>query len=737
MSILRTAVQYGATNHNLINVEIDTAYDFGDGNHTIEVSGDKTDIKTGNGNSNIKSYGNEANVTTGNGNNKIVSYGSDASITTGSGNQKITSIGDNKTIVTDGGDDDITFIGDGCTLEAGDGNNKVIFWGNNTDIKTGNGDDDIKTFDQVYDEEDYSDLAQAFIATLPTGVWEDWNRIARHQIDYICKKSLMSKSQTWVYEDTYDVYTIFSRYINGLKNVNIDMGGGENTASLTVDKASSNIVDNGKKVNLSNSNIKFNEDDSLDTVLDKRNETKLDVKTKSNTRWGGVFVAAAIATIATIATWGAAAPLMTGALAACGASAATATTVGTVIGCGLGAMGAIAGSISLSEIGYKAATGQTLHTGDWVNAGASALAFAGGWAAVAGNAMRGTYAASQGDYVGAAVSFAAAGLGATGADCLGYGTVEGTDQLSTIGKFAHGVNLAANGVNIVDKGIKIAEGDAKFGDWASLGSSIVSSCYSGSSLASGKDTCLAIKTEKPKKDEKTETTGGKNETADKSVTEKPTNVSGKKPAVTNNNNQKSQDGADLNGKDHIVGTPDKNGGATAGNSAAKDQHWTDYVGDCVSDVVEIPGILIGKSISGLGSFIGKDNMVGEFLVSGGDKITGISKWMGNIVGNPWDTVSSLLTSTNNVKTESNDASTPAQSQESKWDRFVTKAKEVGSDMVDEAIEIGGNIVDGACDAYYAVTGATHPITYYANINGTLNHTFKNDEEYDDEPLIRW
>lgn len=604
MSILRTAVQYGAINTNITNVEIDTAYDLGDGNHAVKVSGDKTSVKTGNGNSNIKSYGNNADVTTGNGNNVIVSYGDDSSITTGSGNQKITSIGDNKTIVTDSGDDDITFIGDGCTLNAGDGENKVIFWGNDTNITTGAGNDDIKTFDQVYDEEDLSDIAQAFLATLPTEIREEWDRIARHQIDYICQKSLMSKSQTWVYEDTYDVYTIFYRYINGLKNVNIDMGGGVNTASLTVDKETANIIDNGKSVlskdrygnikqNETTGNITFNKNDSLDTVLDKRNETKLDVKTKSNTRWGGVFVAAAAAVAATVLTWGAALPYVISAASA---------------------------AVTACDFGYKAATGQTLHTGDWVNAGAAALTMGGGGLVTIGGTMRGVYAASQGDWVTAGMNLL---------------PIAGGFISPTVGNVC---NMIGTGINIVDKGTKIAEGDAKLGDWLSLGLSAAS--FYGSYV---------------------DVTTPSTTTTDSS-----------------SNDSTNKTGNDLNGKEPIKVTPDKNGPAT-----------TDTNKDLGSYLAK-PGDVINEGAISLGNKLGAngDNIFGN-IVGGGVSIAG------QIIGTPLS-----------------------------W---------AGEFIGDTASWIGTN----GYSAYNSLKGNITLPDAVNSMNSTVNLICRNDEEYDDEPTLEW
>ena len=283
MGALSNAAAIGAISYNVKDVETNIDINLGNGNHDLEIDGSGNDISVGNGNSNIKVVGSNSNVKTGDGNNKIVHYGSNSIISTGDGNQNITSIGDGKTITTGDGDDDVTFIGDNITLDGGNGDNNVVFWGNNVNINLGNGNDDVATFDQIYNQGGYDDLNAVFLSTLGTDIWEDWNKISRHQIDYIVKKSLMSKSRTWVYEDTYQVDTYFSRYVNGLKNVNIDLGGGSNTANLTIDKATSSVIDNGKEVIGRNAlgqltskseNVKLNEDYSYDTLLDSRKETR-------------------------------------------------------------------------------------------------------------------------------------------------------------------------------------------------------------------------------------------------------------------------------------------------------------------------------------------------------------------------------------------------------------------------------------------------------------------------------
>jgi len=624
------AMAVGAVSYNVKDVQTNIEIDLADGNHDLEIDGSGNSVSVGNGNQNIKVVGSNTNVKTGDGNSKIVHYGSNSSISTGNGNQDITSIGDNKQITTGDGDDDVTFIGDNVTLDGGNGDNNVVFWGNNATITLGDGNDDVATFDQIYNQGGYDDLNAVFLSTLGTDIWEDWTRISRVQIDYIKQKSLMSKTQTWVYEDTYQVDTYFSRYVNGLKNVNIDLGGGSNTANLTIDKKTSSVIDNGKEVIGRNAlgqltskseNVKLNKDYSYDTLLDSRKETRLDSHTKSNTRWGGVFVAAAAAVAAVVFTWGAALPYV------------------------IGAAGA---AVTACDVGYKVGTGQTLHTGDWVNIGATALPFGASAVASACGAAastvatvtqtastiagvgKGIYQASQGDYIGAAVSFGGAAL--SGVSAAGVGTAAGTNNLTGWGYAAHGLNFAANTANVIDKGIKIAEGDATWGDWLSLGLSGVSAYMSGSDLYSGTSEILKnnpVK-EKPKeeapaaqdkpaadgaKPDATKPAAGKTEPAKPAADTKPQGPATKPSAgaaVSDNNGGSTQPAPSNNTN---PSTTDK---------------IIDGIGDFVGAVVELPGRVIGGAASFVGEkIIGTDNIFGKGLDAIGDWVTKQSISVGN------------------------------------------------------------------------------------------------------------
>lgn len=292
MSIFVDAINKGNVSYGMGEQVIDTSYNLGDGNHTVEINGSNTNITTGDGNSTIKHYG------------------SNATIKTGNGNQKITSIGDNKTITTGSGDDDIVFIGDNCNLDAGNGNNSVTFWGNNCNIKTGNGNDDITTFDQAYQNGLYTSLTDVFIDKLPTDTWENWTKVSSTLIDHRVSKGFWRTKQKWVYEEHYDVETIFSRYINGVKNTNIDMGGGTNTANVTLDKSS--------KIGGSGTNkITYNEKWQIDESLGHRDETKLRTRRKTSTRWDhialtAIGVAAIIDPVTTTAIAAPAAPAVNG-----------------------------------------------------------------------------------------------------------------------------------------------------------------------------------------------------------------------------------------------------------------------------------------------------------------------------------------------------------------------------------------------------------------------------------------
>ena len=627
MGAFSNAMAVGAVSYNVKDVQTNIEIDLADGNHDLEIDGSGNSVSVGNGNQNIKVVGSNTNVKTGDGNSKIVHYGSNSSISTGNGNQDITSIGDNKQITTGDGDDDVTFIGDNVTLDGGNGDNNVVFWGNNATITLGDGNDDVATFDQIYNQGGYDDLNAVFLSTLGTDIWEDWNRISRHQIDYIVQKSLMSKSQTWVYEDTYQVDTYFSRYVNGLKNVNIDLGGGSNTANLTIDKKTSSVIDNGKEVIGRNAlgqltskseNVKLNKDYSYDTLLDSRKETRLDSHTKSNTRWGGVFVAAAAAVAAVVLTWG------------------------TAIPC-IGAAGA---AVTACDVGYKVGTGQTLHTGDYVNMAASAAAMAGGWWATAGSVLKGGYQASQGDYIGAAVSFGGAAL--SGVKAAGVGTVAGTSDLTGWGYAAHGLNFTANVTNVIDKGIKITKGDGNFGDWLSLGLSGWSAFLSAQELYSGTSSTLQNNLVEEKPDgtvaEPTTSTNNQGNTNNGSTAQaaKPT-TGNAGSSSSNGGNTASQNSATPNNSNNAGATGNTNGTTTPAPEA--DKTWTDKIGDYVGDVVTLPGRLIGGATSFVGEkIIGTDNIVGSAMDTLGDWITSGSNSLGSGVNTVVDATGNFIVS---------------------------------------------------------------------------------------------
>ena len=685
MGALSNAAAIGAISYNVKDVETNIDINLGNGNHDLEIDGSGNDISVGDGNSNIKVVGSNTNVKTGDGNNKIVHYGSDSTISTGDGNQNITSIGDNKTITTGDGDDEVIFLGDNITLNGGNGDNNVVFWGNNVNITLGEGNDDVTTFDQIYNKGGYSDLNEVFLNTLGTGIWEDWNKISRHQIDYICQKSFMSKSQTWVFEDTYQVDTYFSRYVNGLKNVNIDLGGGSNTANLTIDKATSKVIDNGKVVVGKNAlvnksdNIKLNEDYSYDTLLDSRKETRLDSHTKSNTRWGGVFIGAVVAIAAIIVTWGAAAPAVAAAFgsaaAACGATAAgvaTATAIGTTVGTAVGVVGAASAALTACDIAYKVGTGQTLHTGDWVNMASSAASFAGGGWAVAGNLLRAGYQVSQEDYIGAAVSIGSAGLGAVGTDCLNIGA-DATGNLTGWGQAAHAFNLGANLTNVVDKGIAIAEGDAKFGDYVSLLSSGISASYSGCTLGTNSDLLMSDYCTETKEDDviienekgegidsegtihkpdgtKIKTDGTVIKPDGTVVKPSETAAAGQDKTVANGT--KTDATKPVTGKTEsiksTVDTKTQVGTDGAADASKSDQTWLekgfDKTGDVIGKVVELPGKIIGDTTSFIGKEIIGDNMIGNGIGTVGDWLSGAADGLGSGVNSFIDGTGSFVVS---------------------------------------------------------------------------------------------
>ena len=92
-------------------------------------------------------------------------------------------------------------------------------------------------------------------------------------IDKSVKNRLVYTKTKKVYEIHYDVETYFSRYINGVKDTKIDMGGGNNTANVTMDRPSSTIGGSGTN------EITYNEKWQIDKLIDVRDEVILQKKT--------------------------------------------------------------------------------------------------------------------------------------------------------------------------------------------------------------------------------------------------------------------------------------------------------------------------------------------------------------------------------------------------------------------------------------------------------------------------
>ncbi len=252
MSILVNAVKHDRVVYDdSTQIKIAATYNLKDGDHFATISGSGTTLITGNGNSNINyyghngtiqtgdgnnnitHYGNNGNIKTGNGNSNITSYGNHNNILTGKGNQKITAVGDYNKIKTEDGDDEVVFLGDNCDINLGDGDNNLIFWGNYCNIKTGSGDDNIKTFDQVYKEKQYEDLKEGFLEMLPQDIKTSKKLVKSETIDKWVTRTFFREKTTTVSENQYEVEKILNRYIDGVKFTKINMGTGNNTASIT------------------------------------------------------------------------------------------------------------------------------------------------------------------------------------------------------------------------------------------------------------------------------------------------------------------------------------------------------------------------------------------------------------------------------------------------------------------------------------------------------------------------
>ena len=289
-------------------IEVDTSYNLGDGFHKVEITGSKTNISTGKGNTIVKHYGDNSNISTGNGWNQIKS------------------LGNNKSISTGDQDDDVVFIGDNIDLKTNGGNDNVVFWGNDCKLKLGDGDDSVTTYDQIYIQKPDDELAQDFLDRLRTGTWEDWKLRTKDVIDVKVDASMFRTKTTTVYENHFDVYSYFSRYIDGVKNTTTDMGTGKDKANVTLGEGSSISVDKTNAV--SDDTIIKNQKWQIDELTGVRDEVKITYETKKSTNWKSIAMLGAAVIIA-VCTFGSASAL-SGCLTTAAAANATAATANVI-----------------------------------------------------------------------------------------------------------------------------------------------------------------------------------------------------------------------------------------------------------------------------------------------------------------------------------------------------------------------------------------------------------------------
>ena len=282
MGIFVDAIKNDLVDYDYGNKDIVTSYKLGDGNHKVTLEGNKTSLKVGNGNSQISvegdecavlagdgdhsistvgdynntitgngnqtviSYGNSSNIITGDGDSNIAHYGMGGIIRTGEGDKSIVSVGDGKVIQSGSGDDDVLMIGNYNFADFGNGDNNIIFYSGGSVINTGNGNDSITSLDQLIDNEKYSEYEEDLINYLDTRYRKKYTLISAVPIYSYTSRSMFEKETTTVYAVTYDVET-FKDKMAGVKNTQINTGGGSDTLSITVAKKTKIKTDKTEK----------------------------------------------------------------------------------------------------------------------------------------------------------------------------------------------------------------------------------------------------------------------------------------------------------------------------------------------------------------------------------------------------------------------------------------------------------------------------------------------------------
>ncbi len=263
------------------------------GNNTIVVSGDANTVKVFNGNNIINTNGNTNNIITDNGNNKILTIGANNIINAGKGN------------------DTILALGNYNNISGGDGNNNIVFEGDNLKVSAGNGNNYIASLDFAIASGLHSEFAgylagksssyttKNVLMNSETVTKETNKDVKQSQQSQTTSNSTTETTTTTTTTTTTITTQDYTKNtygdetkttLAGNKNVNINIGNGNNTVQTNLTGNSNIELGNGNNrvtavdgiiVNVGYTNQRVEE-----TAIDgtKKTSSTSDIKTNTSTR---------------------------------------------------------------------------------------------------------------------------------------------------------------------------------------------------------------------------------------------------------------------------------------------------------------------------------------------------------------------------------------------------------------------------------------------------------------------
>lgn len=157
----------------------------------------------------------------------LTTLASNVHITAGNGDNKIAVMANDSAIFTGDGDNQILLIGDNEKINSGNGDNEVTFWGDNVNIKAGDGDNSVETLDFAIAEGQYENYADY--------LENDTTKTSSSTTSSTTSVTTDKEAHTRTTTVTTTTITTTDYNLNGVSNVKINLGNGDNTVKLTAE----------------------------------------------------------------------------------------------------------------------------------------------------------------------------------------------------------------------------------------------------------------------------------------------------------------------------------------------------------------------------------------------------------------------------------------------------------------------------------------------------------------------